>query len=113
MNAVRAMLLGASLATLMGVAMAENSTENGLVITLGRLSITGPYATQVITLENKTSKRFSRISIECGFYARSLLVGVGEAHIKNIEPRSNAHGEAVAMDSGDADNTKCRINSEQ
>jgi hypothetical protein len=92
------------------VAKAESPTEDRLVITMGRLTTTGTFAIQVITLENKTSKWFSRISVECGFYAGSLLAGVGHAAIENIEPRSQAHKSAFTLNCGDADHVKCRIN---
>lgn len=83
--------------------------SSGLVLTVGRLHTSSGGASQVLAIENRTSRSFSRICVECGFYAGKDLVGNGGATFGDVKPGSIAHNNAVALGAGDADNVKCRI----
>ena len=91
-----------------GVATAQ---DTNLVLNLGRLTTNSMAATQVISVENRTSRTIARVHVECGFYAGTRLVGSGGATINNLQPGSIGHDEAVALNASDADNAKCRIES--
>ena len=87
--------------------------DSGLVLTIGRLRTASAGAIQVLSVENRTSKSYSRIHVECGFYAGSKLVGSGGASFHDVQPGSLAHNDAVALGASDADNVKCRIESQR
>jgi hypothetical protein len=91
----------------------QNSTKDdpnvGLVLTLGRLSTNPDSARQVLAIENKTSRSFSAVGIECGFYAGNRLVGNGYTAVDDLAPGSLAHSSVLAVHANDADNVKCRI----
>jgi hypothetical protein len=53
--------------------------DSGLVITLGRLETNSSGAKQILAVENKTSRNFSYIHVECGFYAGASWLGL-EGH---------------------------------
>jgi hypothetical protein len=93
---------------LVGIAIAQ---ETNLILNLGRLTTNSMAASQVISVENRTSKAIDRVRIECGFYAGTRLVGSGGASIRNLQPGAIGHDEAVALHASDADNAKCRIES--
>jgi hypothetical protein len=79
----------------------------------GRLRTNSVGASQVLAVENRTSRRFSRIHVECGFYAGKILVGSGGTSFHDVQPGSIAHDSAVAIGASDADNVKCRIESQE
>jgi hypothetical protein len=87
--------------------------RGGLVLTLGRLA-TKPNvgANQIISVENRTSRIFARIEVECGFYAGDKLVGNGNAIISALQPGSTGHSNLFSSSAGDADTAKCRISSQ-
>lgn len=87
--------------------------DNGLILTLGRLTTNSFGARQVLSLKNTTSKGLARVEIECGFYSGEKLVGNGSAYISDLDAGSLAHDDVVAVDAGDADNVKCRIKSQR
>jgi hypothetical protein len=87
--------------------------DSGLVLTIGRLQTNQAGARAVLALENRSSRTFSRIRVECGFYAGSQLVGSGGASFDDIQPGSIAHNDAVDLGASDADNVKCRIVSQR
>jgi len=86
----------------------KDAADDGLVLTLGRLSPNADGARQVLSLENKTATSFSAVGIECGFYANGRLVGSGYTAVADLAPGSLAHGEVVARHISDADDVKCR-----
>jgi hypothetical protein len=73
------------------LATASSAAENGLVLTIGRLSTNSVGADQVISVENRTSRKFSRIHVECGFYAGNKLVGSGGTSIHELQPGTIGH----------------------
>jgi hypothetical protein len=86
----------------------DAAADDGLVLTLGRLSTSSDGARQVLSLENKTATSFSAVGIECGFYANGRLVGSGYTAVADLAPGSLAHGDVVARHISDADDVKCR-----
>jgi hypothetical protein len=87
--------------------------EAGLVLTLGRLE-TKPNigANQVISVENRTSRIFARIEVECGFFAGDKLVGNGRTIISALQPGSTGYSNSFSSSAADADTAKCRISSQ-
>ena len=95
------------------MATGSNAAESDLVLTLGRLSTNPVGAEQVISVENRTSSKLSRIYVECGFYAGNKLVGSGGASIHELRAGAIGHDEVVALHASDADSVKCRIESSE
>jgi hypothetical protein len=87
--------------------------DSGLVLTIGRLHTSQAGARAVLAIENRTARAFSRIRVECGFYAGSQLVGNGGASFDDVQPGSIAHNDAIDLGASDADNVKCRIVSQR
>jgi hypothetical protein len=100
-----------ALGLLLLFATASSAAEDGLALTIGRLSTNEAAASQVISVENKTSRNFSRIHVECGFYAGNNLVGSGGASLHDLQAGTIGHDDVVALNAGDTDNVKCRIES--
>jgi hypothetical protein len=87
----------------LSVTTASVAQDAGLVLTLGRLSTDQYGASQVISVENRTSRSFSIIEVECGFYAGNKLVGNGDAIIRELRPGSTGHSNAASFTAADAD----------
>ncbi len=99
--------------SLLFLAATSSAAENGLVLTIGRLSTNSVGADQVISVENRTLRKFSRIHVECGFYAGNELVGSGGASIHELQPGTIGHDHVAAINASDTNNVKCRIESSE
>ncbi len=80
---MRKVPIGSALLLLLCVA-GSAAQEGELILTLGRLTTNSMGATQVLSVENKTSKNFERVEVECGFYSGTKLVGNGSAFVHEL-----------------------------
>ena len=75
----------------------------------GKLSISGDYANQMLTVENKSSQKLESVLIECGFFNVGELLAIGEHVVRNIQPGSVGYGEVISSHAGETTRTDCRI----
>ena len=89
---------------------AAEESSPGLILTQGRLFLsTGGYTHQVVSVENKTTRTFESIEVECGFYAGTQLLTSDYAYIEGLEPKSLGHKDVTTSNAGGATSAKCRI----
>jgi len=67
-----------------------------LALFQGRLSYQRSYATQVVSVTNKTNSAARRVEIECGFYDNNTLVSAVRSHIDMVNPGETASRRVIA-----------------
>jgi hypothetical protein len=107
MNVVRnaAALLGLFLVFAAGSAMAQN----GLALTVGGLSFSEHYLTQVVSVKNGTPMAISTVWIECGFFHDGQLIAAGEGYLENLAPGSSGFTKVLAHSDVSADRSQCQM----
>jgi hypothetical protein len=75
----------------------------------GRLFHKDGMTTRLVSLTNTSAT--ASVSVDCAFFRKGSLVGIGYAVFNSLKPGETAHESATAVepDTGDADSTKCRV----
>ena len=83
--------------------------QNGLTLTVGRLSFTGQYLKQVVSVKNDTTNVIRVVKIECGFFHEGQLIAADSGYLEHLAPSSSGFMEILAQSSVSADRAQCRI----
>lgn len=75
----------------------------------GTLSLTPPYATQVVAVKNNTNILLRSVRVKCEFFRDNDLLATGTAILKNVGPGQAAVRSAIADGAGIANRTQCLI----
>jgi hypothetical protein len=98
-------LFGLFLVFAAGSAMAQN----GLTLTVGKLTFTGQYLKQVVSVKNETTNAIRLMKIECGFFHEGQLIAANSGYLENLAPGSSGFTEILTQSSVSADRAQCRI----
>jgi hypothetical protein len=80
----------------------------GIAVSMGTFSISGEYATQVITVTNSTGRHLKSVKVECGFFDETKIVASSDAFIENLDVEEDGYAEVVATNAFTATSAKCR-----
>jgi hypothetical protein len=83
--------------------------QERLIIELGRLSFSGRYSKQVVSVKNGTANGIQDIRIECGFFNGVQLIAASQSYLENLAPGSTGFAEVLANTDMAADRAQCRI----
>jgi hypothetical protein len=83
--------------------------QNGLTLIMWRLTHSGSYIQQVVSVKNDTVNLVRIARIECGFFRGDQLIATGTTHVQNLAPASTGLSEALARSDVAADRAQCRV----
>jgi len=83
--------------------------QNGLTLIMWRLTYSGSYIQQVVSVKNDTVNLVRIARIECGFFRGDQLIATGTTHVQNLAPASTELSEALARSDVAADRAQCRV----
>jgi hypothetical protein len=85
------------------------SAQQGLTLTVGRLTYSGTYIHQNISVKNETSNVVRDVKVECGFFKNGELIAASSAYVENII--TNTSGFVTVLERTDVspDRAECRI----
>jgi hypothetical protein len=78
-------------------------------ITKGRLFEYSSTTTQVVSATNNTGSTIDRISIECGFFQKGVLLAAEHNHVDNVQPGQTVYVEIFSFHAQGADQADCRV----
>ena len=108
------MILG--IGALLGLMMLTTSlvsAQQRVTLSVGRLSYSGIYVQQNVSVKNDNSFLIRLVQIECGFLSKGELIATDHTYLENIAPNTTGFRTVVAMSGIDPDRAECRIVSAQ
>jgi len=85
------------------------SAQEGVTLTIGRLTYSSGFIEQYVSVKNETQRTIVYIRVECGFFNKGALIASDITALRKIAPNTTGFGELLKPSDTRAENTQCRI----
>ena len=89
----------------------NTNAEEDVTLTMGRFVYFNELATQNFTIKNNTAQTIKRVHVNCGFFSRDQLIGIGIGIVINLPPNAEGYNDANLSTDVRPDNVRCRVDS--
>ena len=71
--------------------------QTGLTLVTGKLSYSGHFIRQVVSVKNESANPVRSIKVECGFFSQGKLIATGFTFVENVAPGSTGFKDVLAV----------------